>query len=270
MPLLALLCSRYQAIMPPFKQTNITMTQFFTGINYFFKGFGIAMHEKIRMYVIIPLSINFVIFSALIWFAFVNLQNYINKFIPDWLLSFEFISSIIGFIIGLGLIIVASFVFALVANLIAAPFNAILSEKVEQLLTHTPPPSTGRLGGVFQSYVHAISSQIHKLWYTLLWSIVLLILFLIPLTTIIAPPLWMIFGAWMLALEYIDYPANNHEILFKQQREILRKNRGASLGFGGITMLFTMIPILNLVVMPISVVAMTALYVDKLSPNNQD
>jgi len=171
---------------------------------------------------------------------------------------------------GIILFIIASFVFAVVANLIAAPFNAILSEKVEQLLTHTPPPSTGRLGGVFQSYVHAISSQIHKLWYTLLWSIVLLILFLIPLTTIIAPPLWMIFGAWMLALEYIDYPANNHEILFKQQREILRKNRGASLGFGGITMLFTMIPILNLVVMPIAVVAMTALYVDKLSPNNQD
>ncbi len=244
------------------------MSGFFTGINYFFKGFSLAMHEKIRLFVIVPLIINFAVFSILLWFIFGYLQTYIDAMIPSWL-DWEIVRDIISIVIGLALIFMSSFIFAMFANIIAAPFNAILSEKVEHFLTNTPPPSTGRHGNVISSYIHAISSQIHKLFYSIMWSIPLLILFFIPPISFIAPVLWLLFGAWMLALEYIDYPANNHEILFKQQRELLRKHRGTSLGFGTMAMIFSSIPIVNLIVMPVSVVAMTALYVDKLNPNKR-
>lgn len=244
------------------------MSGFFTGINYFFKGFSLASHEKIRLFVIVPLIINFAIFSVLLWFIFGYLQTYIDAMIPSWL-DWEIIRDIISIIIGLGLIFMSSFIFAMFANIIAAPFNALLAEKVEQLLTNMPPPSTGRSGGVLSSYIHAISSQVHKLLYSILWSIPLLILFFIPPVSLIAPALWLLFGAWMLAIEYIDYPANNHEILFKEQRNILRKNRATSLGFGSMAMIFSSLPVINLIVMPVSVVAMTALYVDKFSPNKK-
>ncbi len=237
---------------------------FLFGIQYFFKGFTLAVNPKIRPYVVIPLLINFALFTILIWLAFQYLNSYITAMIPDWL-QWEFVRMIIAFILGIGLVVMSSFAFVMVANLIAAPFNAILAEKTEQLLRGTPPPSTGRIGSFIKSYFHAIGSQINKIFYMISRAIPLLILFWIPVVNFIAPVLWVLFSAWMQAIEYIDYPASNHEILFKKQKQLLSAKRGASLGFGTTAMLFTTIPILNLLVMPISVIAMTALYVEKLN-----
>ncbi len=237
---------------------------FLSGIQYFFKGFALALNPKIRPYVIIPLLINFVLFAVLIWLSFQYLNSYIDAMIPEWL-KWEFVRAIIAIILGVGLVIMSSFAFVMVANLIAAPFNAILAEKTELLLRGTPPPSSGRISSFIKSYFHAIGSQISKIFYMMTRAIPLLILFWIPVVNFIAPVLWMLFSAWMQAIEYIDYPAGNHEILFKKQKQLLSAKRGASLGFGSMAMLFTTVPILNLLVMPISVIAMTALYVEKLN-----
>ncbi|MEZ5582290.1 MAG: hypothetical protein R3F37_05475 [Candidatus Competibacteraceae bacterium] len=43
----------------------------------------------------------------------------------------------------------------------------------------------------------------------------LLVLFVIPGVNVIAPLLWLVFGAWMLALQYADYPMGNHGLRFR-------------------------------------------------------
>jgi len=110
--------------------------------------------------------------------------------------------------------------------------------------------------------------EVRKLLYVLLWVFPLFVLFWIPVINIIAPLLWIVFSAWVLALDYHDYPLGNHQIKFPQQRAILRKNRFLALGFGLAALAATMIPFVNFLVIPAAVAGATALYLDKLRGNS--
>jgi CysZ protein len=74
----------------------------------------------------------------------------------------------------------------------------------------------------------------------------------------------VIFGSWLLSLEYLDYPMGNHELEFSQQKRVLGARKGLALGFGGATMVLTSIPLLNFIVMPVAVAGATALWVEQL------
>jgi CysZ protein len=80
--------------------------------------------------------------------------------------------------------------------------------------------------------------------------------------------LWVLFSAWALALDYHDYPMGNHQLLFKQQRKIMRQHRRLALGFGLATLGATMIPVVNFLVIPAAVAGATALYLDEIKVTN--
>lgn len=72
-----------------------------------------------------------------------------------------------------------------------------------------------------------------------------------------------LFSAWMMSIQYCDYPFDNHKVSFPDMRNALRRNKVDNLQFGALTSLFTMIPILNLVIMPVAVCGATAMWVDR-------
>ena len=89
-------------------------------------------------------------------------------------------------------------------------------------------------------------------------------LFFIPGINLAAPFLWFMFSAWMLSLEYLDYPMGNHGLLFSDQRPIINQRRFMSLGFGGAVNVAVMIPVANFIIMPAAVAGATALWVEQL------
>ena len=118
------------------------------------------------------------------------------------------------------------------------------------LLTDTRPPAGG-------------------LWTLLLAGPFLLVLIVlivswIPPFNVVAPALWFIFGAWMMAVQYVDYPMDNHMTPFADLKEVLRERRLSSLGFGGIVALIAGIPVLNFFVVPSAVVGATLLWSKEL------
>ena len=68
----------------------------------------------------------------------------------------------------------------------------------------------------------------------------------------------------MFSLEYIDYPMGNHGKFFKDAKRVLQQRRTVALGFGFVVAVFSIIPVINLVIMPIAVAGATALYVEHL------
>ncbi|MDK9760332.1 sulfate transporter CysZ, partial [Vibrio sp. D173a] len=95
-------------------------------------------------------------------------------------------------------------------------------------------------------------------------TIGLFLLLLIPaLGQTVAPFLWFIFTAWMLAIQYADYPFDNHKISFDDMRHSLKQKQGKTYGFGALVSVFTTIPILNLIVVPVAVCGATAMWVEE-------
>ncbi len=215
----------------------------------------------VRIYAVMPLLINIVLFASLIWFGYEQFSPLVDYMISGVPAIFNFLRWIIWIIISTFTAIFVFFTFTPIANIVAAPFNALLSEKIEIRLT-------GKAIGANSSFMKmardSFLSQIRKLVYIIFWSAVLLLISLIPLVNFAAPFLWVIFGSWLLSLEYLDYPMGNHELNFTRQRQILAARKGLSLGFGSSVMILTSIPLLNFIVMPAAVAGATVLWVEQL------
>jgi CysZ protein len=185
------------------------------------------------------------------------------SYVPDFL---DFLRWFIWIVITLLTAIVVFFSFTPIANVIAAPFNALLSEKIEIKLTGKAVSSSISFVAMVKM---SVLSQLGKLLYIALWSLALLLFSLVPVINLIAPLLWVIFGSWLLSLEYLDYPMGNHDLEFSTQKQMLAQRRGLALGFGGSVMVLTSIPLINFIVMPVAVAGATLLYVEQLEANNR-
>jgi len=235
---------------------------------YLATGWRLVRQPGLRRFVLMPLLVNLMVFGALGW--------WVNAWATGWLDSLSLFSrwgewwivqalqTVLHWLVTLVLVFSLAFVFTLVANLIGAPFNGLLAERVEAHLTGAdadPAPSWRTL---LKSLPRLMGSEVRKLAYLVFCIVPLLLLQFVPVINFVAPLLLFLFGAWMFALEYLDYPLGNHGALFKEVRQTLRKRRRVAYGFGSAVAVASMIPLVNLFVMPVAVAGATALYVDYL------
>lgn len=233
-----------------------------SGAGYFLRGLGLIFGKGIKRYVAIPLLINTVLFSGAIYYGWAQLdrlQTMLDSYLPSWL---EWLDWLLIPLFVITAALVVFFGFSIVANLIAAPFNGLLAEAVERKLGGSPPESAGGVGRLLKELVRTLFSELRKLVYFILWAIpFLLMLFFLPG---IGSVLWFLFMAWMLAVEYGDFPMGNHGLTFPDQRRILAAKRLLGLGFGGMGTVFLMVPGLNFLVIPSGVAGATAMWVEQL------
>lgn len=237
-----------------------------SGTGYLLRGLGLLGKPGIRAYAVIPLLINIAMFAIGVWYGYVQFQGFTDwliGYLPSWLQWVEWIL-IPLFVVTVGAAIF--FTFSIMANIVGAPFNSILAERVERHLLGSACnlPEVG-IKQILIRLVPIMWNEINKIGYSILWAIPFLILFLIPGLNIAAPIFWFMFSAWMLAIQYADIPMGNHEISGKEVRRLLREKRAMSMGFGGLTLLMTSIPFVNFLVMPTAVAGATIMWVEALA-----
>jgi len=224
------------------------------------RALSLLIKPGVRIYVIVPLMINLLIFGALVWYGYSQfnlLVEWLMSFVPSFL---EFIEWLIWIFFGVLAAITVFFSFTPIANIIAAPFNALMSEKIEIELTGKAASSNISFA---RMAIDSIGSQLRKLVYIMFWALGLFLVSLIPVVNLVAPVLWIVFGSWLLSLEYFDYPMGNHDLVFAEQKKRLGERRGIALGFGGAVMIMTSIPIINFFAMPVAVAGATLLWVEQ-------
>lgn len=236
------------------------MSNLISGARYFIDGFSLIAKPGLRKFVVIPLLINVVFFVAL----FLLTQHFVLEFnhwfaglVPTWL---NWLSAVIWFLFLISFFLVFTFSFVLIANLISAPFNSFLSENVELLLVGKSVESH-TLRETIYDVPRIVLRQLSILGFYLPRAMLLLVLFFVPIVNIAAPAFWLLFHAYLMVLTYIDYPSDNHRISIPEVRTWLRGHRLATYGFGGSVLLFSMVPILNLLVMPAAVAGATKFWV---------
>ena len=235
-----------------------------TGFNYLLQGFRLITRPGLRLFVLIPLLINIVIFALLIGATINQFGDWIEAAI-DWLPAFlDFLRWILWPLAVILILTVVMYSFSIVANLIASPFNGLLAEKTEELLSGEEVAGFETIGQALLSFPKSIAREIAKLLYYIPWALLVLILSFIPVINVAAPVLWFLLGAWMMAVEYCDYPVDNNKKRFSSMKKAIGVNRLTSAGFGAGVMAGTMIPILNLVIMPAAVCGATAYWVREL------
>lgn len=231
------------------------------GIDYLWLGFTLIFKKELRLYVIMPLFINILLFIGMFTIGihfFHELTVWINHFLPKWL---HWLQWLLWIIFGLLIFTLYAYTFTLLTNLIGTPFNAFLSEKVELYLTRELSTAQSTWAEIIKSLPRSLGRQFQLLFYYLTRALLLLLLTFIPIVHIFVVIAWFLFTAWMLTVQYIDYPMDNHHISFKQLRQSIVQRKLLTLSFGISTLFLIYIPIINLFAMPAAVAGATAMWV---------
>ena len=232
------------------------------GASYLTRGARMLNHPSLRLFVIIPLLVNILIFGSLITLGFSYISDAMDSMlsrIPSWL---NFIRWILWPLIVITVSLATGFLFTTIALIIASPFNALLAEKAEELITGGPVDSLEGFGAAVLAIPKSILRELAKLVYYIPMALFAVLLSFIPGLGAIA---WLILAAWMMSIQFVDYPMDNHQLSFSDVKEAVRRRRLSSMGFGGLVALCASIPVINFVVVPAAVVGATLLWCEELN-----
>lgn len=246
------------------------------GVGYVSEGVRLARQPAMRPFVLVPLVVNILLFAvagylvlhyAYAWIGSLDTTLDLWSWL-DWaeaavnstlaVLKWFLFAAIILF-----LLFIMGSTFTMIAHILLSPFVGILGEQAEKQL-HTPafPQHT-----VMQIAWRTTKREMRKLAYWLVRALGLgvasLVIYFVPVVNAVVPVIWFLFGAWILALQYIDVAADNNGRSFEDVLRLMRENRAAVMGFGSVIMLVTSIPVLNLFVIPVAVCGGVVFWVRK-------
>lgn len=228
-------------------------------MQYLMRGLSLIKTKGLKRYVVVPLTINLVLFASAFFYLMSQLGAWVDQVaatLPDWL---SFLQYLIWPLALFSIVMTMALTFTMIANFIAAPFNGLLAEKTELYLTGQPLPDQG-LWAFTKDIPRLLGREWQKLLYLLPRAIGFLLLFWV--LPGIGQLLWFLFSSWMLAVQYCDYPFDNHKIPFATMRKELRDQWQLSMGFGMSVYLLSLVPLINLLIMPVAVCGATAMWVD--------
>jgi len=225
------------------------------------QGASLLMQPGLRRFVLIPIGANVIIFAILTFFLvqlFGDVADWTKNALPSWL---SFLYTLMWWMFAFLLLLGYGYSFTLLTNIIAAPFYGLLAEKVELHVSNKGPQSES----LSHMIPRTLKRELTKLVYILCWGLLvfigLLVLSFLPPLVAVLGFLW---GSWVMAIQYTDYAADNHQLPFKQLRLQLGKKIYSAWGLGGVIMLGSMVPIINIFVAPIAVAAGTLLWVERI------
>jgi len=255
-----------------------TVRAFLAGVGYPRRAFRLILSDgTLLRYAVLPFVINLAVFGLAI-FAFGYWFGELWQFASAWTeitrpeawywVPLYWLLALVRWLIAALLVVVAIlilwFSFTLLGNIIASPFNELLSAAVERRLgSGGGQAEDGGWRALVGEMGRALSDETRKMAFFLLVQAALLPLNLIPLAgTLAYTALSLGFGALFVALEFTDYPMARRRIPFADRRRAVWRHRAVMSGFGGSLFLTFLVPGLNLLLLPVGVVAGTLLYLD--------
>jgi len=232
------------------------ITDCLAGMGCLAEGFRIIARPGMRRYAVAPALVSLVVFLVLAAVLGWGFEAWMNALLPA---GWGWLQWLLWPLFALAILLVWLFTYIHLTNLIAAPFNDLLAERVLAEIRGAPPPEEGWAQALREG-VRAVGNTAAVLVYSLRWALPLLVLTLIPGLNVVAPVLWTVFNAWLLALEYADYPLGARGLAFREQRVLVARQRPGALGFGLAVLVLTGIPGLNLLAMPAAVAGATRLF----------
>lgn len=229
--------------------------------------------RRLRWLLIAPLLLNIAVFGGLSyltwqWLAETLMTLAANTTITlhsfsGGLLPTGWVDGLLEFLLGtawLMFVLIATalyaFTYTLLAQLIGAPFYALLAERIVDRERGAAAPA-GRhwLAFIGAALWRELGKLLYLLPRALLVLVLTLLLGLVPLVGVMAPLLLIGWVSWATALQYLDYAADGDAASFATLRYRVGQRRWSTLLFGAAALGCAALPLLNLVLLPLCVAA---------------
>ena len=234
-----------------------TVSDFYNGFLFPFHSIGfIKRNPPLYKFIIMPFLINTLTFSMVVYWGFGFFQDLVMSRIPQgeawyWLILNYFLIAVAILIV----LVLVFFTFAAVGNLIDSPFNDLLSEKTEYLLTGKNDEQPFSLSVCVRDAGQVMLTEMKKISVFLFGMVVLLLLHFIPVIgTFTYPVLSICWTIFFLVMDYTGYVFFRKRLSFKIQRQTILKNASMMSGFGTGLFCVLTIPFFQFLCIPLGVV----------------
>ena len=243
---------------------NNPLTNFSRGFLYPFRaGKFIKIHPVLLKYIIVPFFINFVVLIFAVYWGLSFFNSIIIHYIPQGEAWYWVILSYFLWILAILMtMILVFFGFAVTGAIIASPFNDILSEKTEEILTGIPNEEPFVFRVFLKDALQTVMDESKKIIIFVILMLLLLPLNLIPGGTLPYSVLSVLLTIFFLVVEYTGYVFNRKHLTFRDQRHFIFSQKFLMIGFGTGIMGMLAVPFLQFLCIPFGVVGATQLWHD--------
>lgn len=241
------------------------ISQLLLGFGYFLKGFKRLLDSGNKRYVVIPVMLSIILFLLGGVAGYQLLINKLVSLVPDNLAWLEWI--IVPMYV-LASLVIMFFLFIVMTNLVAGPFNSLLSEKIIKRNNAPTPRQSLYDERKMMNIIKFLYYESNKLLYSLSFLFLSLLLIIIPGINIIGAILSTAIGIWILLTEFLSYPAEYYGLTPKLTRKTIKQNLPLCVGFGAGSLILMLIPFVNLLAIPVSVVGATYLWFEQIEQRN--
>lgn len=178
-----------------------------------------------------------------------------------WVGPVRLLLAVLGALLFLAMAALALVVAYLLASLLASPFHDWLSQRVERLVTgDLDDASEPGLAGALRDGLRSLREELRRIAFFAAVVVPLAALgFLVPVANVLTGPTILAFTVFFLPLDYTSYSLDRRRLTFAQKRRWLLDRAPAVAGFGAAAFLVCVIPGVNLLAMPLLVIAGTLL-----------
>ncbi len=226
-------------------------------------------HRVLWKYAAAPVAISTFVMGG----AYVLLYQVFHRFLGDyaaqeWYWRVLYYALIL--VLTVVLLVLFFFFFARVASALASPFNELISQKIEELVTGTYHDAPFSVIQLTKDSGRAIGHAFKLLGLYLILLAACLLLLLIPGVggVLFSAAGWLL-AAYMFAYEYLGYPMDRRHYSWNQKRAFIRSRLRATMGFGLGNLVAAAIPFVNLLFIPSAVVGGTLLFLELESSQNR-
>lgn len=174
-----------------------------------------------------------------------------------WTQILHVILLIIGILL---LLLICYFAFVIFGGIVTAPFNENISQFVEKNVCGVSSPEISFWKDTYIS----IKGELEKLLFYFSGLFLFFLINLIPVVgNIISVSLGTVFSFYYNALDFLDYPLTRQLASFWTKLKSAQSGGMLTYGFGTMAFLMMFLPIVNVFMKPLLVVAGTRLYYEK-------
>jgi len=222
-------------------------------------------NPRLVQYILIPILINTLVFSGAVYLGLDFFGSTVVEYIPQgeaWYWSVLY--WLLWVIAVLLTAVLVFFTFTVVGNLLAAPFNDLLSERTEEVLTGATNEEPFTVKRFLSDAWHTLLMEAKKMWVFVLIMVLILPLNLMPgignsIYTVLAISLTLFF----LCFEYLGFVMVRKRQFFREQKNYIMARKFLMLGFSCGVMAILAIPFFQLLCIPLAVVGVTRIWCEE-------
>ena len=222
-------------------------------------------NPRLIQYILIPFLINAIVFSAAVYLGLDFFGSTVVEYIPQGEAWFWTVLYWLLWVVAVLLTaVLVFFSFTVVGNLLASPFNDLLSERTEEVLSGAVNDEPFSASRFLKDALQTILMEAKKMWLFVVVMVFILPLNLLPgigngIYTLLAISLTLFF----LCFEYLGFVLVRKHQFFREQKSYIFSRKFLMLGFSCGVMALLAIPFFHLFCIPLAVIGATRLWCEE-------